>query len=839
MIAKKISRYSLPVTLCAIGFCGEALAATPVFINEIHYDNVGSDSGEAIEIAGPAGTDLGGWSIVLYNGNGGAVYNSKALSGVISDQSGNGFGTLSFSYPADGIQNGSPDAIALVHGGSVVQFLSYEGGFTAVGGPADGMNSVNIGVSETGVPLGLSLQLKGNGGQYEDFSWENASANSFGAINSQQSFAGQTPPPVSKCGVAATLISSIQGSSGVSPLNGSLQHVEAVVSADFQGSANLNGFFVQQVNGADVNPATSEGLFIASNVPVNVGDKVHIVGTVAETYNMTRLDGVVSVDVCAVNQTLPAAVPVNLPFDAAGNDPERWEGMLIHLPQTLTVTENYNLARYGEFLLSSGGRLLTPTQIAAPGQAANDVAAQNALNQLLVDDGANLQNPEPVIYPRPDGLSAANSLRNGDSVSGATGVLAYDFGVYRLQPTQPLTFVADNQRSATPDLPVPGSLKVASFNVLNYFNGNGLGGGFPTARGADTLAEFNRQRGKIIPAIHALDADIIGLMEIENDGYAANSAIADLVNGLNQMAGAGVYAYVNPGLSKVGSDEIAVGIIYKPAKVSTSGSAAILDSSVYPLFVDNKNRPVIAQTFLDHASNKQLTVAVNHLKSKGSACDEINDPDVGDGQGHCNQTRTNAALALAAWLENDPTGHGASNVLIIGDLNSYAQEDPISALKSAGYQNLLETFIGNQTAYSYVFDGAAGYLDHALANSALAPQVKDAKEWHINADEPRALDYNIEYKTAAQINLFYAADAYRSSDHDPLLIKLFVPGDLDNDGDVDSGDALGIKAQIGQCSVKPGYNREADYDKSGCVTYADYRIWYGYYKNHAGLAAAR
>lgn len=836
MRKQSITGGTLLVLSTTLGLTALAQAATPIFINEIHYDNDATDSGEAVEIAGPAGTDLNGWKVIPYNGNGGASYTPVCnLSGTIPDQ-GNGFGTVSCAIA--GLQNGSPDGVALVNASNgIVQFLSYEGTFSATNGPANGMASSDIGVSEaSNSPLGQSLQLKGSGSNYEDFAWSNVSAASFGSTNSGQNFGGVTPPPppppTSKCGQAATLVSAIQGSGSVSPLNGSVQHVEAVVSASFQGNGNLSGFFVQQGSDSDGDPATSEGLFVAASTPVNAGDSVHIVGTVAETFGMTRLQNVSSVDVCTSGNGLPNAVDVTLPFDNAGNDPERWEGMLVHLPQTLTVTENYNLARYGEFLLSSGGRLLTPTQVAAPGQAATEVAAQNALNQLLVDDGSNLQNPDPVIYPQPTGLSAANSLRSGDSVVGATGVLVYDFGVYRLQPTQPLNFIAGNERPTGPAASVLGSLKVASFNVLNYFNGNGVGGGFPTSRGATTLDEFNRQRAKIVSAIYALNADVIGLMEIENDGYGSTSAIADLVNGLNQLAGAGTYAFVNPGLSKIGSDEITVGLIYKPGKVGLAGSVAILDSSANPQFLDTKNRPALAQTFLDKASNKLLTVAVNHLKSKGSACDDINDPDTGDGQGNCNQTRTNAATALANWLAGDPTHQGSTNTLIIGDLNSYAQEDPISALKTTGYQNLLESFVGNQAAYSYVFDGAAGYLDHALANTALAPQVKSAGEWHINADEPRALDYNTEFKSANQVTSLYAADAYRSSDHDPLLVKLFVPGDLDNDGDVDTSDANLIKALIGKCSSKTGFNREADYDRSGCVSLADYRIWSGYYNTY-------
>jgi predicted extracellular nuclease len=377
------------------------------------------------------------------------------------------------------------------------------------------MSGVNIGVSESSAPIGQSLQLKGNGTHYEDFVWNSASASSFAAVNTGQSFngggSGGVTPQVSQCGQAATFISAIQGNGSASPLTGSITHVEAIVSGDFQDGAKLNGFFVQQTdNEGDGNAATSEGLFVTSNSPVNVGDRVHIVGTVTETYNMTHLESVSSVDICSTGNTLPTAVSVTLPFENISNNPEWREGMLINLPQALTVTENYTLARYGELLLSTGGRLMIPTQIAAPGQAAIDVAAQNLLKQILIDDGSNIQNPDSVIYPEPTGLSAANTLRSGNTVTSATEVLAYDFGVYRLQPTQPLTFVADNSRTTTPGLTTLGSLSISAFNVLNYFNGNGLGGGFPTARGATTAIEFTRQRNKIIPAIHALNGDGIG-----------------------------------------------------------------------------------------------------------------------------------------------------------------------------------------------------------------------------------------------------------------------------------------------------------------------------------------
>jgi endonuclease/exonuclease/phosphatase family metal-dependent hydrolase len=337
-----------------------------------------------------------------------------------------------------------------------------------------------------------------------------------------------------------------------------------------------------------------------------------------------------------------------------------------------------------------------------------------------------------------------------------------------MQPVGNITFSNNNPRTSQPN-DVGSSFKIASFNVLNYFNGDGLGGGFPTSRGADSAFEFNRQRDKVIAAINAIDAAVVGLMEIENDGYGPESAVQDLVNGLNS-AGQN-YAFIDPGVSVIGTDEIAVALIYQPDKVTPVGNAAILDSSVNPLFDDTKNRPALAQTFIDNATGAQFTVVVNHLKSKGSDCNDVGDPDTGDGQGNCNVTRTQAAQALAAWLAGDPTGAGDSDILIIGDLNSYAMEDPITALKNAGYTNLVEQYQGDQ-AYSYTFFGESGYLDHALASASLASQVTGVTEWHINTDEPVALDYNEEFKTPNQVMTYYNPDPYRASDHDPVVIGL-------------------------------------------------------------------
>jgi predicted extracellular nuclease len=283
--------------------------------------------------------------------------------------------------------------------------------------------------------------------------------------------------------------------------------------------------------------------------------------------------------------------------------------------------------------------------------------------------------------------------------------------------------------------------------------------------------------------------------------------------------GTGAWSYINPGLSKIGTDEIVVGFIYRSDRVATLGAPAILDSSVSPLFIDNKNRPVLAQTFRENNSGGVVTIAINHLKSKGSDCNDLGDPDTGDGQGNCAVTRTNAAQALVSWLATDPTHSGDKDFLIMGDLNAYAQENPIAAIKAGGYTDLIAQFVGTG-AYSYVFDGQAGYLDHALASNSLQVQTVGATEWHINADEPISLDYNTEYKSAGQVSSFYSSDAYRSSDHDPLMVALKLVLDLDGDGDVDNDD---INLVLAARNMPAQANDPRDINRDGIINANDAR----------------
>ncbi len=580
------------------------------------------------------------------------------------------------------------------------------------------------------------------------------------------------------CGDPTDAVHDVQGSSLAAPHVGTTYTLEGIVVGDYQSTTTeFSGFYLEEPIGDwDADTRSSEGVFVFDNgfgVDVNVGDLVRVRGRAAEFNGLTELGNVDGVAICTTGNELPPAQNISLPV-ASLNDLEPVESMRVHFAQDLTATEVFNLGRFGEISLSGVGRLFVGTAVAAPGAAANAVTDQNNRSRIILDDGNNQQNIDPVRNPQ-GGLSATNTLRVGDTLHGLDGVMDYRFSSYRIQPSGPLTWDHTNPRTAAPE-PVEGNLKVASFNVLNFFNGNGThqqgtAGGFPTSRGAETLFEFDRQLAKEVSALKAMNADIVGLMEIENDA-GTRPAIADLVDGLNAAMGAGAYAYVDTGV--IGTDEIKVALIYKPASVAPVGAWKILTTAIDPRFLDNKNRPSLAQTFQTPTGGK-LTVVVNHLKSKGSGCEDVGDPDTGDGSGNCNVTRTNAAKALVDWLHTDPTGSGDADYLLIGDMNSYTFEDPITAFTNGGLRNLVREFDG-MSAYSYVFNGESGYLDHALASSSLAAQATGVAHWHINPDEPTVLDYNTNFKTANQVDTFYDSGPYRSSDHDPVIIGLALNG---------------------------------------------------------------
>ena len=592
-------------------------------------------------------------------------------------------------------------------------------------------------------------------------------------------------------GVAAVVqIHEIQGATDTPPLpNDTRVEIEAIVVGDFQGGSaaggegNLGGFFVQEPDlEVDGSADTSEGIFVWQGsfgdpaVDVAVGDLVTVEADVNERFGDTQLDNA-TVTVQSSGNPLPTAAVVTLPLDST-DALEAVEGMRVQFAQQLFVTEYFNFDRFGEILLASGAPHRHPNQDNLPGSTgSDDTAAQNLLNEVMLDDGSGIQNPEPAPFVDDPAVSPyTDNIRRGQSVTDLTAFVRYAAGSgssgeerHRLMVHPDQVTFADSDRTR-PDTPpaVGGDITVASFNVLNFFetidDGVDICGpaGNLECRGADSADELDRQLAKTVQALLDLDADVVGLIEIEND--TDNTAVQLLVDELNTVLGAGTWAQVETGA--IGTDAIRQAFIYRPAAVTPVGAFAVLDTPefVAPLTPgDPKNRPALAQTFAT-ADGGTFTAAINHLKSKGSGCGAGDDDPV-TFQGSCNATRTAAAQELVDWLATDPTGSGDPDVLILGDLNAYGMEDPIRAIEDDGYTNLAGT-----ATYGYVFDGAEGTLDYALANASLASQVTGAAEWHINADEADLIDYNTDFGRDA--GYFNGDIPFRASDHDPVVVGL-------------------------------------------------------------------
>ncbi|MES2717105.1 MAG: ExeM/NucH family extracellular endonuclease [Pseudomonadota bacterium] len=606
------------------------------------------------------------------------------------------------------------------------------------------------------------------------------------------------------CAEPSTPIAAVQGSGATTPLAGSTVTVQGVVVGDYEGATpGQRGFYLQSLVG-DGNPATSDGIFIfngGNENLVSVGQVVRITGTAGENQGQTQISTSAAA-IIACGSGSVAATDVLLPFPDA-TFAERYEGMLVRLPQTLSVTEHFQLGRFGQVVLSVDGRQVQPTNLVAPGAPALALEASNQLARIILDDALQSQNPDPIVFGRGGmPLSASNTLRGGDTVAGVVGVMGWTWAgnsasgnAWRVRPLGALGgavpfFVASNPRPAS--VPLGAGLRVTGFNVLNFFNNvsgctGGVGAAAIDCRGAGSDAgsaanqaaqfpiEYPRQLAKTVAALAKLDAAVAGLVEIENDGYGAGSAQQALVDALNNATAPGRYALVDADArtgqpNAMGSDAIKVAFIYQPLLVRPVGRTAALNSVAFVNGGDTgpRNRPALAQAW-EQAGGARFITVINHLKSKGSACDAA---DAGDGQGNCNTVRVNAANLLRSWLASDPTGTAEPDVLVLGDLNAYAKEDPVAVFTGAGWRDLIGSY-GGALAYGYAFNGQWGYLDHALATPSLAlGQVAGAAHWHINADEPGVLDYNVNFKTENLVSSLYLPDEFRNSDHDPAVVAL-------------------------------------------------------------------
>jgi predicted extracellular nuclease len=565
-------------------------------------------------------------------------------------------------------------------------------------------------------------------------------------------------------------IPQIQGSGAASPFKDTVQTTDGVITMKV-GS----GFFMQDLNG-DGDSTTSDGIFVfGGTTTASVGDMVRVKGTVVEfkptgaSRTYTEFKDTTSIVTLGSGYTI-TPTPVRMPADLA-----QVEGMLVRFSNPLIINSVSSLGDRGEMTLASVRREVPTNHYPAGTAAALQLAADNAADQIVLDDGIFTQSAT-IPY-----VAADLTVRVGDSVTDLIGVV--DFGSignskagFKLQPLSvpSVTISRTNPRTVGPVLPV-GNVRVASANVLNFFTtfldgfdisgtgGHGCTIGTTTSagncRGADNAIEFARQRDKIVNELVALNADVVGLMEIQNNGTVA---VKYLVDSVNTKVGFPLYDFV-PTPPATGTDAIRVAMIYKPAVVSLVG-APMSDSAAI------NNRAPLAQTF-KAANGAKFSVIVNHLKSKGGSCPSTGiDADKNDSQGCYNGTRIKQAAQLAnVFIPAVQQAAGDLDVLVIGDMNSHGFEDPINLLTAAGMVNQLEKFVRpSGMVYSYVFDGQSGYLDHALASASLDGQVIGATEWHNNADEPDAIDYNKDGKPQD----LYVDNAYRASDHDPVVVSL-------------------------------------------------------------------
>ena len=592
--------------------------------------------------------------------------------------------------------------------------------------------------------------------------------------------------PLTGCGAVATRISEIQGNEAQSALLGRVVTVQAVVT--FAPITDLGGLFVQEEReDRDGEPSTSEGLFLTTNAvkTAKVGDIIRATGTVAELgdavmtglgKSLTSLSELSEFRLCGQGKPPSEANIEQAPLVAS--DWERYEAMQVHLDLPVTVIRNDGLRRSGELLVSLNGRQFAPTQLHPPGDEARKLSEENIRNRIWLDDASLAQFPSKIAW-LPVPLSNDAPYRLGTRLGEVHGVLDERVGSYRIHVLQaPVAEQAPRPRTAPL---LGGALKIASFNMLNWFNGDGKKGGFPTARGARDFDDAQRQRGKLIATILAIKPDIAGLMEVENDGDEKLNALNEIVAELNRQSGLG-YQIAPPPEPKVGADAIRVALIYRTRIVQLKGAAATL---VEPPF-ENFNRVPLAQTFQHGKNGGVFTVVVNHFKSKGCGEPDEANADRGDGQGCYNSKRVEAARALLAWLKTDPTQSGDPDQLIVGDLNAYAKEDPIRLIKEEGFRYLGE---GSNEAphFSFSYDGLLGSLDHALATESLKKQVRSVEVWHINAEEYPGFAYDSDISEpppgasenpdakkleAATRALLYRRTPFRSSDHDPLIIGL-------------------------------------------------------------------
>jgi 5'-nucleotidase len=822
------SRRSVAVAL-GLGLAASALTFSPaeanpggtgLVINEVY--GAGGNSGalynaDFVEILNPTGAsiDLLGKYVSYRSSSGSAGGSPIALKGSLP--AGEQFvvrmsataGSAS-AVPADLVASPS---VSMAAGGGQVFLTDNAQAITATGQMAGRDHVIDM------VGLDGSTSYEGTGaGPTATVANSAQRTGGTDTDNNTADFSLAAPTPTG-CGcftaanVGSRSIAEIQGTTDTSPFVYDTATTRGVITAAYP-TGGFNGFFMQTegTGGATDATAGSDGVFVFGSQAMastpTVGDFVEVTGSVSEFAGSTQLTpaagGVVKINDEA--HTAPVALPA-LPTTEAAR--EAHESELFDPVTAFTVTNTFNTNNFAEIGLATGDQpLIAPTEVARPGTPEADaVAADNAVRAITLDDGSSSNfigsasgTPTPWITP-------TDSVRVGaDATLHTPVVLDWRNNVWKIQPlsqvagqgTEVATFENTRDDNAEPQS-VGGDLKLATFNVLNYFPTTGeefdalpnttcsfftdragvrIGVNSCTPdgpRGAATTVSFQRQQAKTVTAINQLGADIVSLEELENSakfGKDRDFAIANLVDALNAAAGAGTWAFVpspapedRPTVAQ--EDVIRTGFIYKPASVATVGSSRILVDETH---FGNAREP-LAQAFKPAGAgdDRAFSVIVNHFKSKGSGVDD------GTGQGNANPDRIGQANALVTFAGQFAADRATDAVFLAGDFNSYSKEDPMQVLYDDGYEPIESDTEGEET---YSFSGLVGSLDHVLGNAAAMELVTGADVWNINSPEPVAYQYGRFNYNVTQF--FDATNPFGASDHDPEIVGLnTVPAPVD------------------------------------------------------------
>ena len=837
----------------------------------------GGSYNKAVEIAntGDAAVTLTGYELAK-SSNGGGTWGSTIDLSQVSLQA-NQVYVLAHGDASDAIKavaditdksvanfNGD-DPIALLKNGEVHDIIGV-------------MGDVDFGKDTTLVRNSDALTPSATYDASQWTAFEKDNIDGLGELNATE------PPAPFACEVdgqqpSFTTIQDIQGEGSTSPFIDGYPYiteedhfVTGVVTAVTTGLTK--GFYLQALEN-DNNDKTSEGLFIhtdAADTNLKAGDVVCVKGKVQEYYSNTQLASDANSYVKTGTSDIDLVTDLIIKEGETLRDAlERHEGMQVELKSAsdLFVTRNFSYdydSRRNNMMLSHEAPLFKPTQLhAAESDAAFELAKDNAANRVYLESDGKAPNGQIPYYPDfakdadQDG-SSEQHIRLGSRVEGLQGVVAYSYNEYRLIATNEVdntNFVTSGEGFdvARKDAPAiaESDLRIASFNVLNYFNSVADSGHEnPTGqnRGATNLDEFLIQQAKIVAAMNKMDADIIGLMEVENNGFGDGSAIQNLVDALNAEIDDAEDHYTYVEIEEqdkyqdeyFGSDAIMVAILYRANAVTPKDAAKVIitpeqhiaentitrkeGTESNPAY-DKYQRHSLLQTFTVKETGEDLSIVVNHFKSKGSECIEewiagVEDSEPADLQGNCNNFRVSAAHAVGEALKEVK-----GDVLLMGDLNAYGMEDPLLTLtdyskekygrdiytaayttigdgelqvektkieKGYGLHNLNTLLHGTDT-FSYIYSGELGNLDHALASSSLAQKVVAIEDWHINSLESNLFEYSSKYTG----DMPKYKDAFSASDHDPVIIAIDLPDD-----DIDlpkAGDNLAVDVRLPPTAV--------------------------------------